>query len=223
MASSKLNQTNLTFTDSSSNTGTLNFTSNKFDIDKPVLISNGVASTQLSVGSSGQVKDVSSVDTLDIDNLNFRGSTSGEIILQANPTTTIHTLTLPDSQGTAGSYLINDGSGELSWSDFNENHYGESGDRRYAGYIDIGETRIQYGMERCTTDNPQTVNLPASFSNTSYTIQLTMEPKDGAGPGDPSIGLPVRIRSMGTNTFEFDRDNDLDETTLIHWMAVGKV
>ena len=130
---------------------------------------------------------------------------------------------MPDSQGIAGSYLENNGFGELSWSDFNENHYGVSGYRQYAGYIDIGETRIQYGVEDSNDDNPQTVNLPASFSNTSYTIKLSVEQGANSLIGDRTVGLPVRIRSIGTNSFEFDRDNNLENTVVIHWMAIGKI
>ena len=43
------------------------------------------------------------------------GGGSGDLVLTTNPTVTNYTLTLPDSQGGAGTVLQNDGSGNLSW------------------------------------------------------------------------------------------------------------
>jgi len=223
MASSKLNQTNLTFTDSSSNTGILDFTANEFNVNKQLLVNNSITSTQNSVSGSEKVTTISSVNTLNIGTLTFNGSTSGGITLQANPTTTTHTLTFPDSQGTAGTYLTNNGSGDLSWIDFNENHYGESGDRKYAGYIDIRGTRIQYGMNTSNSDDPQTINLPASFSDISYSIQLSISDATAGNLSAESIGVPIWIKTRSTSSFQIKRDGDISNIIKIYWVAIGQV
>ena len=221
MASSKLNQTNLTFTDSSSNTGILDFTTNEFNINKPVSVSNGITSTQVSVSGSGQITTLSSIGTLDMDTLNLNGSTSGQLTLQANSTTTNHTLTLPDSQGATGSKLENDGSGGLSWVVPNESHAGSSGNRRFHGYVDIGGTRMQYGSETCSTDSPQVVTLPASFSSTSYAISLSLDTSPGTG-GSANIGIPMKITNKTVNSFTIDRDDDMSNTVYVDWVAIGQ-
>lgn len=43
------------------------------------------------------------------------GSTSGILSIKAAAATSTHTLTFPDTQGSAGTYLKNDGSGGLTW------------------------------------------------------------------------------------------------------------
>jgi hypothetical protein len=47
--------------------------------------------------------------------IQFNGSVSGSVTLQAPGTITTYTLTLPTAQGAANSYLSNNGSGALSW------------------------------------------------------------------------------------------------------------
>lgn len=221
MASSKLNQTNLTFTDASSNTGTLDFTTNQFNINKPVSVSNGITSTQISVSGSGQITALSSVATLDINTLNLNGSTSGQTTVQAASTTTSHTLTLPAAQGTAGSHLENDGSGVLSWVVPNESHAGASGNRRFNGYVDLGGTRIQYGSETLSTDSPQVVSLPASFSTTAYAVSISLDTSSGTG-GSANIGMPMKIVNKTVSSFTIDRDDDMSNTVYVDWIAVGQ-
>ena len=58
-------------------------------------------------------------DTADISGLKtiaLSGSTSGTLTVQAAATTTSYTLTLPDAQGAADTYLKNDGTGTLTWA-----------------------------------------------------------------------------------------------------------
>lgn len=50
--------------------------------------------------------------------LSFLGSSSGAITIQPNAVAGTYTLTLPNAQGAAGTFLTNDGSGNLSWSGF---------------------------------------------------------------------------------------------------------
>jgi hypothetical protein len=62
------------------------------------------ATDQTTVNTSLQSKD-----------LKLTGSTSGTITVTPGPITTDHSLLLPSVQGTAGTFLKNDGSGALSW------------------------------------------------------------------------------------------------------------
>ncbi len=60
------------------------------------------ATERLRVASSGEVQ--------------FRGSTSGYVGIQAPASVTSYTLTLPPTQGATSTVLTNDGAGNLSWS-----------------------------------------------------------------------------------------------------------
>lgn len=50
-----------------------------------------------------------------VDSILFDGSTSGDLTVTAPATITSYTVTLPSAQGGAGTYIKNDGAGNLSW------------------------------------------------------------------------------------------------------------
>lgn len=72
------------------------------------------AATNLSTPNTIVKRDGSGATHLDA--LQLDGSTSGTLSLAVPAITTNHTLILPAAQGTSGSYLANDGSGNLSWA-----------------------------------------------------------------------------------------------------------
>jgi hypothetical protein len=90
------------------------------DVDGPTgATANAIARFN---GVSGKLIQNSSVtlsDTADIagvKTLSMAGATSGSLTVKPAATTTSYTITMPGAQGSADSYLKNDGSGTLSWS-----------------------------------------------------------------------------------------------------------
>ena len=121
-ASSRLQDTQLTFTNTSAATGGLSFNADaEFEFDKHVVAAQGVTTTGFVSNPDGSVMPLSVFDTLTVsaisgvETLALDGSTSGTLTVQAAATTTSHTLTLPSAQGDANTYLKNDGTGALSW------------------------------------------------------------------------------------------------------------
>jgi hypothetical protein len=121
-ASSRLQGTQLTFTNTSAATGGLSFNADaKFEFSKHVVAPKGLTSTGFVVDPGASIMVVSSFDALSVgaisgvDTLALDGSTSGTLTVQAAATTTSHTLTLPSAQGDVNTYLKNDGTGALSW------------------------------------------------------------------------------------------------------------
>lgn len=104
-----LNLDKLSFTDTSSNVGSIEFASDAFTVSKPVSFSNGISASNISVSGGGTI----SVSALS--NLKLAGDTSGEITVKAADTTTNYQIKMPDAQGGASTVLTNDGSGNLSW------------------------------------------------------------------------------------------------------------
>jgi hypothetical protein len=81
------------------------------------LSSSGSANIQVTPTSIEMGSDVTlnNFNLQDVASLQFLGSNSGELTIQAPATVSTHTLTLPDAQGAADTVLTNDGSGNLTW------------------------------------------------------------------------------------------------------------
>ena len=190
---SKLNNANLTFTDASSNVGIVNFASNEFGVDKPISFSAGVSATQLAVSGSGQITALSSVGTFDVDTLKLNGSASGQTTLLAAASTTSHTLTLPATQGAAGSLLQNDGSGGLSWFKY----------PIVAGNVDIGDVG---GGSTATVggDFTSATKVNNDFGSSGSQVTLRWSSK---GSSPKSVTLQAGWND--SNSFDTE-DNDID-------------
>ena len=117
MATSKLTNTDLNFTNTNTTTGTIAFNnSNQFELDKDVSVNGQIASSAISVSANGQIIATSNYGSIGADTLSLNDADSSDsVTLAAAPVTTSHTLTLPATQGTASSVLTNDGTGLLSW------------------------------------------------------------------------------------------------------------
>jgi hypothetical protein len=99
---------------SATNTGSVSFASNEFTIDKPAFI-NQITASQVAVTGAGQVIASSTFGALSTAKVDLTGSLSGILSVQPAANTTSHTLTLPAVQGSADTYLKNNGTGGLSW------------------------------------------------------------------------------------------------------------
>lgn len=118
MATSKLANTNLNFTNTGAVTGTFSFNnSDQFEIDKDVSVNGQVAASSLAVSTNGQIIATSSYGALSADTVALNDADSSDAVtLAAAAVTTAHTLTLPATQGSNKSNLRNDGSGALTWT-----------------------------------------------------------------------------------------------------------
>ncbi len=80
---------------------------------------NAIARFDATTGKLIKNSTVTISDTADIaaaKTLAMDGSTSGTLTIRPAATTTSYTMTMPGAQGTANTYLLNDGSGGLSWA-----------------------------------------------------------------------------------------------------------
>ena len=109
MATSKLNKTQLQFTDASSNVGHLAFANDAFSVDKSVAFSGGIVCSSVGVSSG-------SLTVAPMTDVKIAGATTGELTIKANDSTTDHTIKFPATQGSTDTVLTNDGSGNLSWA-----------------------------------------------------------------------------------------------------------
>ena len=121
MPSSYLSNTTLSFTNTDGQ-GTISYSnSGDIEINTPV-IAQSITASALVVGENAAVVTTSvfgeiSVSALkDVGAIEMDGSTSGTLTLQPAATTASHTLTLPAAQGSADTFLKNNGSGGLTWA-----------------------------------------------------------------------------------------------------------
>lgn len=77
-------------------------------------VDDTIAATSSNTPSTIVKRSAAGLTELTTQQLN--GSTSGNIQLRAADTTTSYSVKMPNAQGAAGTYLTNDGSGNLTWS-----------------------------------------------------------------------------------------------------------
>lgn len=92
-ANSVLQDTNLQFTDTSAQIGTVQFSSNTFSVNKSITFLSGLIS---------------------VNNIAIDGTSSGTLTISAPATVTSYSITMPSSQGSG--VLQNDGTGTLQWT-----------------------------------------------------------------------------------------------------------
>ena len=121
MSSSRLSNTTLSFTNAGGQGAVSYSNSGDLEISAPVL-AQSITASALVVGSNSTVVASSvfgeiSVSALkDVGAIEMDGSTSGTVTVRPAATTASHTLTLPAAQGSADTYLKNNGSGGLTWA-----------------------------------------------------------------------------------------------------------
>lgn len=86
-------------------------------------------------------------------------------------------------------------------------------------FVDIGGMRIQWGKYTTNVDTAQTVTFPAAFLDTTYSVITNPE----AGfTGSASIGVPIKLTNLTTTTFDSDRDDDMNGSAVVHYLAIGR-
>ena len=86
-------------------------------------------------------------------------------------------------------------------------------------FVDIGETRIQWGIINLPTDNPFPVVLPAPYRDANYIATPTFTWFSGMGAGD--VGVGIAATGYTTTQFSLDSDNSISGTREVRWQTVG--
>jgi hypothetical protein len=94
-------------------------------------------------------------------------------------------------------------------------------DQAASGFFDIGNMRIQWGINTQDTTAERTVTLPAVFANTSYTVTLTSD------NGATALAFAPRVGTVGgkTTTNFKARMSLIDGTASginFSWQAIGR-
>lgn len=143
--------------------------------------------------------------------LKLKGSIAGLITLLASDNTTPHNLKFPDAQGAAGTYLQNDGSGNLTWesvaasfitdtlSDNSSNTALSSFTFAHATYNGV---KIDYRIKEASTNNVRTGTLQVATdgSNASIVDTYTETSDPGVTWTAAVSGANVEIRYTTTST-----------------------
>jgi hypothetical protein len=132
----------------------------------------GLTATQVDITAQGDLR--------------LQDTTGGQhVALQANGTTTTHTLTFPAAQGSASTVLTNDGAGALTWA---------------AAAAASAITREGGNLTEATTTSSSAVDL---MSVTSLTIDATesffmLVPLRRSAAGSASAGAGLKLNSTVT-------------------------
>lgn len=141
------------------------------------------------------------------DSLTLRGATSGELRLQAAATTTAdQTLILPDTNGGANTYLMNDGTGKLSWSPASGGGVTGSGTPLFVpmwtGTSELSNSPIEMDETSGVVINHTGSNeLEAGLTLRDFYFDGTPSPGYGISLNydlSAGFGLPVRASSIST-------------------------
>jgi hypothetical protein len=89
------------------------------------------------------------------------------------------------------------------------------------GFVDIGNTRIQWGYDNQGVSTERTVPLPAPFADTSYSVVLTTDAGTGAIAFAPRVGT---VGSKTTTNFRARMAllNSDPSTMPFSWQAIGR-
>jgi len=89
-------------------------------------------------------------------------------------------------------------------------------DKSTSGYLDIGTTRIQWGLS--TGSLLRNVDLPKPFANTNYNVQLTGDAGTVSAPSDNGL-RSGNVQLKTTSNFSIRSSSG---TALgINWFAIG--
>ena len=117
MASSSLKNNELEFVNSNSETGSISFDNdNKIQLDRTLQSSAGIVASSFAVSGNSSFVSSSSYDDISVDNFKSKNANGDMITITAPTSVTAYTAKVPSSQGSANTFVKNDGSGNLSFS-----------------------------------------------------------------------------------------------------------
>ena len=186
-------------------------------------------------GLTGKIIKNSSVtisDTSDIagaKTLSLDGSTSGTLTLRTAAATVSYTATMPSAQGSAGTYLRNDGAGALTWTTAgNVAGPGTSTVNALSRYSDttgqvlknstlvVTDTGDLSGVRSLVLSGATSGTLTINPAGTTSTYSITMPP----GQGDPDTVLKndgLGNLSWGTGGGTITGPGSSTDTALVRW------
>jgi hypothetical protein len=92
-------------------------------------------------------------------------------------------------------------------------------DQAASGYIDIGTTRIQWGISGTAT-GVRTVNLQAPFANGAYSVTANC---DNASAAPPQLSRAINIGGKTATSFQavVSKGDNTDSNFAFSWQAIG--
>ncbi len=174
MASSTLKQTEIEFTNANASTGSISFSnSNKLSVSREMEFPHGLATTGITVNGTGAITTTSDFQDLTARTFNLKDESGDKITLTTDAAiTSPYTLTLPGSQGSSNSVVVNNGSGALSW-----NYTGALLPKRW----EFGRQRFKWEVGMATTGFTFAGEAAVSTSTEDHSIQLTPATNDKFG------------------------------------------
>jgi hypothetical protein len=156
----------------------------RFDQSSGALVQN----SGVTIGDSDDVAGVTS--------LSMDGAGSGTITIQPAANTDVYTLTMPENQGSAGTYLANDGSGGLSWTTPGDiSGPVTSTDNAIARY-DLTSGKLLQNSGVTISDASDIAGVKTLAMNGYISGALTLQPSDTTT--DHSLIFPPSLGSSGT-------------------------
>lgn len=93
-------------------------------------------------------------------------------------------------------------------------------DQTTSGYMDIGTMRMQYFRLTSNVDTAQAVTLPAPFADTNYSV-ISQMTSIGTLTATANTGILGRVENLTTTVFDFNRDDDVNGSGEIMFIAIG--
>jgi len=99
--------------------------------------------------------------------------------------------------------------------------FAQVNDQTSSGYFDIGDMRIQWGIDTQPTSEERIITLAAAFANTSYSVVLTTD------NGTSALAFAPRVGTVGSKTTTNFRAriallNGNPSTMNFSWQAIGR-
>lgn len=214
MATTQLKNTELAFTNTDSNIGSLSFTSAKeFEMNRPLRNSQGIVASTISITQGGSFTAATDFKNANIENLGI-GDSNGKVTLEANSATTDHTLTLPGTQGAADAVLSTDGSGNLSWeAPYAPTYAYFSGYKSASQFVTTSPNRIQpWSQEHTENFTDSSGQLTPSVSGL-YQLTLHCHARNWTSTTTHVI-FTLFSNSSSVATIENARDGDTPDVSL---------
>ena len=174
--------------------------------DNSISLTGTISVDTISENSSGNGVVIDSVTLKDKAVRYQGGASSGYVELKANDSTTTHTLTLPGAQGANESFLMNNGSGGLSWLTL-------------AGHLVPTGVILPYGASSAPTGF-LICNGNAENRSTYSALFAVIGTSFGAGNGSSTFNLPD-CRGKFLRGFDNGAGNDPDASSRTGGDAVG--
>lgn len=172
MATTRVKNTQIEFVNSGGSSGIVKFnTDNTLEADRAFKFSSGLVSTGITIGDSGGFTASTNFTSISVNDVSLTAPSSG---------VTAYTLTLPSVQGAADTVLVNNGSGDLSWSTppyqpkcIRLSRSSATGSHSAGDFINFNSTDVSGGLSVSS-------NRVVLAANTRYHVHASIRHGDGS-------------------------------------------